>query len=81
MKKIQLALIALGILALPVLAFAQPSVTVNSLDGLIESIKSFIWIIFGLIVVIAFITSAILFLTAGGAPEKIASARSAFVKQ
>jgi hypothetical protein len=37
------------------------------------------WIIFGGIAVIAFVVSGILFLTAGGAPEKVATARNAAI--
>jgi len=78
MTKTKIALISASILLLPVLAFAQPSGGMN-LCGLVNSIQRFVWIIFGLIAVIAFVTAGILFLTAGGQPEKVQSARSAFI--
>ena len=78
-KKITLSLVTMGIMALPFLAFAQPSVTITSLTDLVAKIESAVWIVFGGIAVLAFVVAGILFLTAGGAPEKIASARSAFL--
>lgn len=79
MTKTKIALISAGILLLPILAFAQPSVQIGSLQNLVNQIERAIWIIFGLIAVIAFVTAGILFLTAGGQPEKVQSARSAFI--
>ena len=79
MTKIKIALIMLGILLLPVLASAQPTATISSLQEIVNSIQRVIWIVFGLIVVISFVTAGILFLTAGGAPEKVQAARSAFI--
>ena len=79
MKKIILSLVALSVLAMPVLALAQPSVTITSIDDLVDAVKRPLWIIFGLIALIAFVIAGILFLTAAGSPEKIAQARTAFL--
>jgi len=79
MTKTKLTLIALSILALPVLAFAQPNVEIGSLQQMITYIQNAMWIIFMGIAVIMFVVAGILFLTAGGQPEKVASARSAFI--
>lgn len=79
MTKTKISLASLSVLLLPVLAFAQPAVRVGNLQQLINSIENFIWIIFGLIVVIAFISAAILFLTANGQAEKITAARQSFI--
>lgn len=79
MKKYILLFIVLSVLLVPVLASAQPSVEISDLDGLIEAIENVIWVVFGLIVVIAFVTAGILFLTASGDPEKIKLARTAFI--
>lgn len=79
MEKTKLTLISLGILLLPVLAFAQPTVQLGSLQQVVANIERAVWIVFGLIAVIAFVTAGILFLTAGGQPEKVQAARSAFI--
>ena len=79
MKKIIASLILLTLVALPVVAFAQPSVTIGSIEGLVDAIKRPLWTIFGLIALIAFVISGILFLSAAGNPEKIALARTAFL--
>jgi hypothetical protein len=76
-KKITLGLATIGVMALPLLAFAQPAVTISSLTDLITKIEAAIWIVFGGIAVLMFVVAGILFLTAGGAPEKVATARSA----
>ena len=65
------------ILVAPALALAIPGEI--TLDTIISSAKTLIWTIFGLLVVISFIVAGILFLTANGAPEKIATARSSFM--
>ena len=79
MNKIKLVGIFLGILLLPIAVFAQPSVNSLSLCSLIHSIENAAWIVFGGIAVICFVVAGILFLTAGGTPEKIQAARSAFL--
>jgi len=78
-NKLTLTVVSLSMLVLPILALAQPSVQVGSLQEIVTSIENAMWIIFGGIAVIAFVVAGILFLTAGGAPEKIATARSAFI--
>ncbi len=79
MKKIVSSLIVISMIALPVLAFAQPSVSISSLEQIINAIERFMWIVFGGIAVIMFVAAGILFLTAQGQPEKISAARSAFI--
>lgn len=73
---IALSLVAV-ILATPVLVLAIPGEI--TLDTIISSTKTIIWTVFLLLVVICFIVAGILFLTAGGAPEKISTARSSFM--
>lgn len=79
MKKIVVSLILLSILFVPVMAFAQPTTTIGSLDQLVNAIKRPLWVVFGLIALIAFVIAGILFLTAAGDPEKIKNARNAFL--
>ena len=87
MKKVNLTLVTLGVLLLPVIAFAQivgvqpvgiPAVT-NGLQGIVTAIENAAATVFGAIAVICFIVAGILFLTAGGVPEKVQAARSAFI--
>ena len=87
MKTNKLIFVSLSILLLPVLAFAQmeqnapggPGTTVGSLQQIIHDIENAAGLVFGAIAVICFIVAGILFLTAGGVPEKVQAARSAFV--
>lgn len=86
MKITKILFVLLAGIVLPVLASAQfidPTVggvpKVGSLQDIISAIENAAAMIFGAIAVIAFITAGILFLTAGGQPEKIAAARSAFI--
>ena len=87
MKKGKIALVTLGILLLPVLAFAQmestapggPGGTIGSLQQIIHDIENAMGLIFGAIAVICFLVAGILFLTAGGDPEKVQKARGAFM--
>jgi len=78
MKKslIALSLIVI-ILTLPVAAAAQK--TGITLDSLINSIKNAAWKVFGIIALICFVIAGVLFMTAGGEPEKLQKARSAFM--
>ena len=64
---------------MPAMAFAQPSVTIDSLEGLVDAIKGPLWVVFGLIALIAFVIAGISFLTAAGDPERIKTARTAFM--
>lgn len=50
-----------------------------SYTTLIDNIKTATWVIFTIVALICFVVAAILFLTAGGEPEKIKTARSAFI--
>lgn len=84
MKKITLALVALSVLVLPVMVSAVAALpagvpAVGSMEDLINKIGSFMWVIFGGIAVVMFVIAGILFLTAGGDPEKVASARQSFI--
>ncbi|MEI7425091.1 MAG: hypothetical protein WCK10_03170 [Candidatus Staskawiczbacteria bacterium] len=81
MQKIKLTLALVGLLALPVMAFAIPAgvPSISGLTQIVTYIENALWIIFGLIAVICFVMAGILFLTAGGQPEKVQSARSAFI--
>lgn len=49
------------------------------IQDIIPSIETLIWIIFTVIVVVCFVIAGIMFLTAQGAPEKLKTARSAFI--
>ena len=87
MKKIKLTLVSLTILLLPVMALAQmepiapggPGGTIGSLQQIIHDVENAMGLIFGAIAVICFLIAGILFLTAGGVPEKVQAARSAFM--
>jgi hypothetical protein len=83
MKKIIVSLIALSVLALPVMALAQvggtPPTITTDLTGLGNKIVNAVWIVFTVIVIIMFVIAGILFLTASGNPEKVAQARMAFL--
>ena len=86
--KLAISLISLSILLLPIAAAAQMSgiangglanTSVSSLGSLVNAIENAAGLVFGCIAVICFVVAGILFLTAGGAPEKIQAARSAFL--
>ncbi len=87
MKKITIVLILALALTLPVAALAaidpytppEGNASIGDLEGLVESILRIMWVVFGAIAVIMFVTAGILFLTAMGAPEKVQAARSAFI--
>lgn len=87
MKKIKLTFVALSILLLPVMALAQmeqnapggPGTSIGSLQQVIHDIENAAGLVFGAIAVICFIIAGVLFLTAGGVPEKVQAARSAFM--
>lgn len=46
---------------------------------IVDNVKTATWIIFTIIVVVCFVLAGILFLTAQGAPDKINTAKSAFI--
>ena len=86
MKKTKLTLISLGILLLPVVVLAQLSTgTTGGLGGpttiqaLVNDIENVFGVVFGAIAVVMFVIAGVLFLTAGGDPEKVGAARSAFI--
>ena len=87
MEKIKLTLASIGIAFLPVIASAQiegvapggTGTSIGSLQQLIHSIENAAGLVFGAIAVICFLVAGILFLTAGGVPEKVQAARSAFI--
>ena len=82
-KKITLSSIGASLMLLPftVLAYSAPGEPANNtglnLSGLTGTIVDAIWGIFAALAIIMFIYAGILFLTAQGAPEKIAQARQA----
>lgn len=79
MNKTKLALSSAVALLLPFVAFAYPSLNGFTICSLVAGIENVIWIVFGAIAVIMFVVAGILFLTAGGDPEKIQKARSALI--
>ena len=50
-----------------------------SLCQIIPNIETAVWVIFGLIAVVCFVIAGILFLTANGDAQKLATARSAVI--
>jgi len=72
-----LPILALVALAIPVMTAAADPTPPTTLQGLINAIKTPIWLIFGFIALICFVYAGIIFLTAGGNPDKIEKARSA----
>jgi hypothetical protein len=87
MKKIKITLASLSTLLLPVIALAQmepnapggPGTSIGSLQQIIHAIENAFGLVFGGIAVIMFLIAGIYFLTAGGEPEKVQKARSAFM--
>lgn len=87
MKKITLTLVSLSTLLLPVLALAQMQPIANggygtpptSFNALINNIEMLMGLVFGGIAVVMFVIAGITFLTAQGDPEKVGSARMAFI--
>lgn len=86
MKKIVLSLTSFGAIILPMAALAinnpisnPTGAAVGSMQDIINRIINGTWVIFGGIAVIAFLIAGVLFLTAGGDPEKITKARQAFL--
>ena len=76
MNKKIVFLILVSVLILPVTALAA----VDSIQSLMAAIVNIaLWVVFGGIVIICFIYSAILFLTSGGQPEKIKTAKASFL--
>jgi len=85
-KKVLLSLVLLTLVTFPVFAFAQPGSvggdtpgTIGSIDGIIDSLGEILWTVFGAIALIMFVIAGIMFLTAQGDPEKVKSARNAFL--
>jgi len=78
-KKIILTLALVSLAIAPIAVFAQPSTTISSIDNLIDSVKTMAWTVFGGLAVIMFVVAGIMFLTAQGDPEKVKSARNAFI--
>jgi len=88
MKKNIITTISTSVLLLPVMALAQmtppggnPSgvPTVSNIEQLVSNIENVAALVFGCIAVVMFIVAGVLFLTAQGQPEKVQSARSAFI--
>lgn len=82
-KKIIVGLAILGTVALPMLAMAQvggaPPAISGDITTLGQVIVNKIWIVFTIIAIVMFVIAGILFMTAQGQPEKIATARNAFL--
>ncbi len=83
MKKIALTLASIGLVVLPIVALAQiggapPNISTD-LTSLGNKIANAVWIVFTIIVLIAFVIAGVKFLSAGGSPEKIQEARTAFL--
>lgn len=76
-KKLISSLAIVSLLVLPLAVFAVPAT--RTLTGIITSLQTLAWQIFGLIAVICFVIAGILFLTSGGDPEKVQTARNAFM--
>jgi len=85
MKKIKLILSSIGMSLLPVVALAtdysnSPALgSITNINNLVGRVEGLIWIIFGAIALIMFVIAGIAFLTSQGDPEKVATARSAFI--
>ncbi len=86
MNKTKLSFAALTIALLPmvVLAVNNPINNVSgapevNINGLVNNLLAKIWVVFAGIAVVAFLVAGILFLTAQGNAEKIATARQAFL--
>jgi hypothetical protein len=83
----KIALVSLTIMLLPVVALAVNNPINNASGGpgnidigsLINTVLGKIWVVFAGLAVLMFIYAGILFLTAQGAPEKVAAARQAFL--
>jgi len=83
-QKIILSLAVLSLITLPIAVSAytsptEPGSTVADVEGLVSSLVGKIWIVFAAIAVVMFVFAGVTFLLAGGAPEKIATARSAAI--
>jgi uncharacterized membrane protein SirB2 len=71
-KNTILKLLTAGVLFLPAVASAQYTIT-----GMIDSVVSVVWYIADAVIVILWIVTGIMFLTAQGDPTKLASAKKA----
>ena len=85
MKKITLSLVTLGMIALPVLALAAFTIPAEPTGGFANfgqvfgKILSLIWPVVAGLAAVMIIVAAIVFITANGDPEKIATARQALI--
>lgn len=84
MKKTIDSLISLSLLILPVVVLAasippQPSGNITTLAELYGKIATFMWQAFAIVAIIMFIIAGILFLVAGGDPDRVKTARNAFL--
>lgn len=73
MKKNLLVLTLLGILILPGIAFAQ-NITIT---GMVANVSSVIYTVGGILVIVFWVITGVLFLYAQGAPEKLGTAKKA----
>ncbi len=82
-KNLAILLSFVVVLILPVSALAvglpnQPGGG-NSLDSIFNSIQTLAWQVFAIIAFVMFIIAGVLFLTSGGDPDKVTTARQAFM--
>ncbi len=76
MNKKILFLVLFGLLLLPVITFGA----VDSIQSLMKAIvNGVVWVVFTAIVVVCFVYSGIMFLTAQGDSSKLATARASFL--
>lgn len=74
-SKILFGLALLTIVTLPVVALAQPSVSVTDFNDLIVKVGDILWKIVMLVALIMFVIAGLMFMFAQGDPTKVATAR------
>ncbi|MCX6718726.1 MAG: hypothetical protein NTY81_03990 [Candidatus Staskawiczbacteria bacterium] len=74
-KKTAFLVLLAVVFTLPITAHAL----VNSIQTLSVAVANVVWVVFTGIAVICFIIAGIMFLTAGGAPEKLGTARASLI--
>lgn len=83
MKKGSIASLIVSLLVMPVLAsaidFGQPSGSITTVQNLVTRILTPVWEVFIGISIMMIIFAGILFLFASGDPEKVKTARNAFL--
>ncbi len=77
MKKTLLVLTLLGILLLPAIASTQ-TVSNITITGMVANVANVVWIVACIIVLMFWVITGVLFLTAMGDPSKLGTAKKAF---